>query len=780
MDRRSMQILELDKIIAMLREKCATSMGRERADALFPRTDREEVLDLHAQTREAVELLGKETPPLSGLTDIGPEISRAGKGGTLDGVQLHRVALFLRGSMQLKRFLDAKAPPESWLFLAAQGLAELPRLEAQLRQAVDGEGNVLDSASAELRNLRRKLEAARGRLRERLDAMIKSPALQKYLQEPLVTQRNGRYCLPVKSEWRAQVPGVVHDQSASGATLFIEPMAAVELSNEITRLEKMEQAEVERILRELSQQVGSHSQELETALAAVADIDFVLARARLAVDMKATGPEIRGDNRLRLAQARHPLLPAGEAVPVTVVLGGDYNVLVITGPNTGGKTVTLRTVGLLCLMAQCGLWLPVAEGSFVPVYDNIFADIGDEQSIEQSLSTFSGHMKNIIAILAGATGNSLVLLDELGAGTDPAEGAALAIAILNQLKTTGASVLATTHYSELKAYAWTEPGVQNASMEFDVETLRPTYRLIIGAPGKSNAFEIALRLGLDRGVVERAKTLLHSDVLRTEDVLASLEAQRRQTERELARAREEREQAEALRQNYEQQLARLEQKQERLWQKAVEESNELLRRTRLQAEELLAELRAAEAQNVNIDDLARRVREGLKPLPGPGLPKVPDGSPPDPGDLKPGQSVRVLSLDKTGTFVARSGDEAIVQVGIMKVNVKFEDLRLVSAPARPEPDKVSGRVDTGIASISPQIDLRGKLVDEACLELDRYLDAALLAGLSQVHIIHGKGTGALGRGIREFLRTHSAVADFRYGSAGEGGSGVTVATIKSQ
>lgn len=781
MNLRSLRLLELDKIIGMLGEKCATSMGEARARGVCPHTDWDQVQSLQEQTREGVDLLSKEEPSLSGLVDIGQEISRAGKGAMLDATQLYKVAIFLSGSMALKRFMDKKAPRDSWMFLAAQGLVELPNLIAQLDRAVDREGNVLDTASSELRSIRRKLDTAHSRLRDRLDSMIKSATIQKYLQESLITQRNGRYCLPVKSECRAQVPGVVHDQSASGATLFIEPLVAVDTSNEITGLERQEQAEIEKILRELSGQVGNYSDDMGVALESAGDLDLVLARGKLALAMDAQGPEVRRDNKLRLVQARHPLLPSKEVVPITLTLGGDYSVLVVTGPNTGGKTVTLKTVGLFCLMAQCGLWLPVSPGSSVPVYSNIFADIGDEQSIEQSLSTFSSHMTNIIKILDQADQNSLVLLDELGAGTDPAEGAALATALLDQLKNAGVSVVATTHYSELKAYAWTESGVQNASVEFDVETLRPTYRLIIGTPGKSNAFEIALRLGLKADIVEMSRKLLTSDSRRTEDMLASLEAQRIRTEQELARAREEREQAQAMRRGFEESLAKLEQQQAKTLEAARQKGNDLLRNARYQAEELLKELRKAQKQAPNVDDLARRTREVLKPLPGPESKVSRVGDPPDPDKLKPGQQLKVLSLDKTGTFIAlNSSEEAMVQIGIMKVAVKITDLRLVSA-ARKEESTSSGRGVTkssSIATISPEIDVRGSMVDEASIQLDKYLDAAMLAGLAQVHIIHGKGTGALGRGLQEYLRDHIAVEEFRYGGAGEGGSGVTVVKIK--
>src|SRR5690554_3568258 len=778
MHPRSLRLLELNKIIDLLKEKCATPMGVKLAEDLRPHTNRNRVLDLQSQTTEAVKLLVKEEPSLYGLSDISFAVGRAQKGGMLDPGQLYAVANFLAGSTTLKRFMDKHAVKDSWIYLSAQGLVDLPHLTTELNRTVDRDGNVLDTASSELRSLRRKLDIAHSRLRDRLDSMVKSSKTQKYLQDPLVTQRAGRYCLPVKAEYRAQVPGVVHDQSSSGATLFIEPMAAVQTSNEITQLERQEQTEVERVLRELSQEVGSHGEGIFMALEAVAELDFALARAKLALDMDATGPEIRGDRHLQLLNCRHPLLPTKEVVPTTITLGDEYSVLVITGPNTGGKTVTLKTVGLFCLMAQCGLWLPVSSGSCVPVYNNIFADIGDEQSIEQSLSTFSSHMTNIIQILEEANTNSLVLLDELGAGTDPAEGAALATALLNQLKQAKISVVATTHYSELKAYAGTEPGVQNASMEFDLETLRPTYRLMIGTPGKSNAFEIALRLGLGAQVVDRARGLLNTDTRRTEDLLTALEGQRLEAEANLARAQEEREQAEKLRRKYQQKWEDLEQRQENLLERAREKSNDLLRNSRYQAEQILADSHQAN-ETVIADDLADKTREALKPVAVQREKRSGAGTPPKLEALKPGLQVKVLSLDKTGTVVSVSPpDEVVVQVGIMKVTLKATDLRLSSFQKKESPKPGRNVTKTAAADVSPEIDLRGKMVDEAGIEIDKFLDLAMLSGLNQVHIIHGKGTGALGKGVQEFLKTHPAVASFRYGKAGEGGSGVTVVTLK--
>ncbi len=775
MHQRSLRLLELDKITDMLREKCATAMGEDLAATIKPTADYSLVLDLQQQTCQAADVLCKESPPLSGLTDIGDEISRAGKGSVLDPQSLFKVAGFLAASTSLLRFMKKHAVDDSWLSLTAYGLVDLPQLLEDLRRAVDWDGNVLDTASNELRSLRRKIETSESRLRSKLDSMIKSSSIQKYLQEPLVTQREGRFCLPVKSECRGQVPGVVHDQSASGATLFIEPLSVVDFSNEMSSLRHQEEEEIKRILRDLSGRIGSHREDLAMALDAAGKIDFAFAKAKLGLAMKGTPPEIRRDGRLVLNNARHPLLLAKEVVPTTIILGGDYSVLVITGPNTGGKTVTLKTAGLFCLMAQCGMWLPVSQGSCVPVYTNIYADIGDEQSIEQSLSTFSSHMTNIVQILEQADGDSLVLLDELGAGTDPAEGAALATAILGKLKSTGISVVATTHYSELKAYATTEPGVQNASVEFDIETLRPTYRLIIGSPGKSNAFEIALRLGLNPKVVSSSRQLLNTDTRRTEDLIASLEAKRIEVERTLVEAKAELEQAEKARMISEQHLQKLEEQQGKLLEQARQKSNELLRSARFEAEALLTELRQAQSGVENLDQLSRKVREQLKPLPGSAPPQK--GTAPQPAQLPAGQPVRVLSLNKTGNIVSLlSEEEAIVQVGIMKVNVKLTDLRLTEEEAV----KGKGRsiVSTSAATISSEINLRGQMVEEACLHLEKYMDSAMLAGLAQITVIHGKGTGALGRGIQEYLKAHPSVSGFRYGVAGEGGSGVTVVAIK--
>ena len=772
MDSRSIRLLELNKIIDMLGQACATAMGVELAAAVVPRTEPDIVDQLLRQTAEAVAVLSKDSPPFSGLTDVRDDVVRAGKQGVLDASQLHRIGVFLTGSKKLKRHVLRLGEQDSFLWLAAQGLVELEDLAKSLAAAVDNDGNVLDSASTELRGIRRRLENGRAKLRDKLDSMVKSPAIQKHLQESLVTQRNGRFCLPVKSESKAQVPGVVHDQSASGATLFVEPMAVVDINNDLARMQREEEQEMFRILSDLSLAVGRHVDEIIAAVQSVADLDLVFARGKLALSMNAVKPEV--DQALFIDKGRHPLLPQDEVVPITVGLGGEFTSLVITGPNTGGKTVTLKTIGLFCLMAQCGLWVPARQCT-VPVYKGIYADIGDEQSIEQSLSTFSSHMTSIVSILKEADDKSLVLLDELGAGTDPVEGAALATSLLDYFREKGTSVVATTHYSELKEYAWTEPGVQNASVEFDVETLRPTYRLLMGTPGKSNAFEIARRLGLPEDVVKGARQRMQGDSRRVEDMLASLEAKRLETEKHLTVAREKKLETDKVLASYQKRLDQLRKEREKLLERARQKANEVVVKARQEADQLLAELRQA-STDANTTELERQIRERLKPTSASGQTAHAPGQAPDKDSLKPGQRVRVVSLDKVGNVAGFHGNQVVVQIGIIKANVDSEDLRVAAAAPREEPAKGVAKVDS--SQFSPRLDLRGMQVEEAIASIDQFLDRAVLAGMEEVSLIHGKGTGALGKGIQKWLKGHSAISEFRFGGAGEGGTGATIVRLK--
>jgi DNA mismatch repair protein MutS2 len=660
------------------------------------------------------------------------------------------------------------------------GLVPIPSLFGEIGRCIDDEGLVRDSASPELARIRQKQRTLANRIRDRLDSLIHSQAAQKMLQDPIVTLRGGRYVVPVKSEYRSQFQGIVHDQSASGATVFMEPAFAVELNNELRLAEQAEQAEIERILRSLSEAVASHAGQLLHNLEVIAELDAIFARAKFSRAIGGTEPIINDRGFIRIKQGRHPLL-SGEVVPIDVWLGDDFHVLVITGPNTGGKTVTLKTVGLFCLMAQAGLHVPAHDGSELAVFSGIYADIGDEQSIEQSLSTFSSHMTNIIEILQAVTPNSLVLLDELGAGTDPAEGAALATVILEYLRVRGVRTIATTHYSELKNYAYGNPDVENASVEFDVETLRPTYKLAIGVPGRSNAFAISQRLGLDASLVEAAQELLGADHVRTEDLIGEIERDRRQT----AQAREE---AEALRREYERlrseyarRLQALEEEKDAVLAEARAEQERLLAEARSELDRLLGEVRRLERGEA--EEQVKLARERIisqqedlaKQRPKPAAKEGPT-------QLKPGEQIRIKSLRQLGYVLEppTASGEVLVQAGIMKITVPVHDLERVDQ----QPAKVVNRShSTGTSRLSKsstirsELDIRGKTVEEGLALLDKYLDDAFLSSLARVRIIHGKGTGALRAAVKDYLRSHPFVKDFQDGAPNEGGSGVSVVEL---
>ncbi|HHW42549.1 MAG TPA: endonuclease MutS2, partial [Desulfotomaculum sp.] len=624
---------------------------------------------------------------------------------------------------------------------------------------------------------------ARQQVRERLERIIRSPAYQKYLQDPIVTIREGRYVVPVKQEHRAQVPGIIHDQSSSGATLFIEPMAVLESNNEVRRLEVAEKQEITRILGDLSAGVAAAAEEISLSLEALGRLDLIMARARYSQDLDAWSPRILSGAMLDLRQARHPLL-SGAVVPVSIHLGRDFDTLVITGPNTGGKTVTLKTVGLLVLMAQSGLHIPAAEGSEMGIFQEVFADIGDEQSIEQSLSTFSSHLTNIVHILRHAGPDSLVLLDELGAGTDPTEGAALAQAILERLHGMGAKTVATTHYSELKNFAYARERVENASVEFDAVTLRPTYRLLIGKPGRSNAFEIAARLGLDGELVERARHFMTAEQIQVADLMQRLERTRQEAEQELERAREMRREAESFKERYRVLQEELTARREAILSRAKEEARSLVRGARREAEEAVRELRerlSAETAREREEAIraARRKLGGMQEQLQSGSPTRPAGDGAVPEAVAVGQTVFLPRFNQQGVVTALSQDDEVqVQVGMIKINVPLTDLRLVAGEKA-----AAGEVRTGsllqdkARAVSTRLDLRGMRAEEALAEVEKYLDDATLAGLSRVYLVHGKGTGALRAAVQQQLKGDPRVKSFRLGEQGEGGLGVTVVEL---
>ncbi|MBE3588045.1 MAG: endonuclease MutS2 [Thermoanaerobacteraceae bacterium] len=784
MDERTLKRLEYDKILERLAGYALSPLGRERALALRPVTDRQVILTWQAQTTQGRELLRLDPhADLGGWYDIRRAVAGAARGMVLEPEDLFAVGQTLAACRRIKHFFAERPHRYPLLEEIAAEIGHFATLEKRITAAILPGGEVADQASPDLAAVRRRLAHARQQVRERLEGIIRSPAYQKYLQDPIVTIREGRYVVPVKQEYRAQVPGIIHDQSSSGATLFIEPMAVLESNNEVRRLEVAEKQEIARILGELSAGVASAAEEISTSLEALGRLDLIMARARYSQDLDAWSPRILPGAMLDLRQARHPLL-SGEVVPVSIHLGLDFDTLVITGPNTGGKTVTLKTVGLLVLMAQSGLHIPAGEGSGIGIFQEVFADIGDEQSIEQSLSTFSSHLTNIVHILRHAGPDSLVLLDELGAGTDPTEGAALAQAILERLHGMGAKTVATTHYSELKNFAYARERVENASVEFDAVTLRPTYRLLIGKPGRSNAFEIAARLGLDGELVERARHFMTTEQIQVADLMQQLERTRQEAEQELERAREMRREAESFKERYRALQEELTARREAILSSARDEARSLVKRARQEAEEAVRELRerlAAEAAREREEAIraARRKLGGMQERLQAGPPAPPAGDGAVPEAVAVGQTVFLPRFNQQGVVTALSQDDEVqVQVGMIKINVPLTELRLV-----PGEKAATGEVRTGsllqdkARAVSTRLDLRGMRAGEALAEVEKYLDDATLAGLSRVYLVHGKGTGALRAAVQQQLKGDPRVKSFRPGEQGEGGLGVTVVEL---
>lgn len=778
--------MELDKVLAKLEEHCISTLGAERVRFLQPSHDLVVVSRRQVATSEADRLLG-HYPDLSlgNIYDIREDMARAAVGGLLEGHQLLRVAVTLASGRRLRQFFWGLEGSWPVCREIVGRISDLRHLEKAIEAAIGPDGLVLDQATPKLASLRRQIRKLQERIKERLDSYLRSPEMQKYLQDNLYTVRNDRYVLPVKQEYRQQVPGLVHDQSASGATLFIEPMTLVEINNELHRLQAAEAREIEAILQNLSELVGQEKESLTLTLEALGEIDFTIAKGRLSREMAAQAPRLNKSGRWRISRGRHPLL-GGQVVPVSLALGEDFDTLVITGPNTGGKTVTLKTVGLFTLMAQCGLHLPAASGTEIDATAAVYADIGDEQSIEQSLSTFSSHMSQIVSIFKEITPGSLVLLDELGAGTDPTEGAALAMAILDHLTRMGARTVATTHYSELKAYAYATERVENAAVEFDSHTLQPTFKLLIGTPGESNAFAIASRLGLRANVIQRARSLLGEEDRRVSRLISGLTEDKRVSERERLQAEQLRNEAEAMRAEQEKRWQEWQQQAAAQMQKVREEARHLVRRARAQTREIMARLdkELAEASLKEQQKAARKARRQLQDLEDEMETELekyrpaPAGEPPE--DLQVGDKVLLHTWGQVGEVLIPPSDqgEVLVQVGVMKLNVNLQDLRSVTA--RPKKEAAGAGWTVQVAAndaVSPEINLRGLTVAEACHQVDKYLDDAVLAGLNQVSLIHGKGTGTLRVALQKYLGEHPLVKSFRLGGAGEGGSGVTVVDI---
>lgn len=782
MNSKVFKTLEWDKVIAMLVKHAATSLGKVQVEELAPYSTYDEILIHQAETDEACTILRlKGSAPFGGIRDIRSAIARARIGGGLSGHELVDISTTVHGSRRLKKFILAMAEAEPVERLAgwAEPIVELKPMEDEINLCLDDQGEVLDSASSELRRLRHEIRSAEQRVKDRLEQMIRNNSTQKMLQETLITTRNGRYVLPVKQEYRGVFGGIIHDQSASGATLFIEPEAVVALTNQLRETKLKEEREIERILLRLSGLVAQSAEELSLNISCLAHLDFVFAKASLAGEMKAIRPVMNEEHRLRLRKARHPLIPREIVVPTDVELGASFSSLIITGPNTGGKTVTLKTIGLLSIMAMAGLQVPAEEGSELCLFTEIFADIGDEQSIEQNLSTFSSHMTNIIDILAKFGADSLVLFDELGAGTDPTEGAALAMAILDHVHEIGARLVATTHYSELKAYAYDRPGVMNASVEFDVASLSPTYRLLVGVPGRSNAFAISERLGLSKEIIAKAKSEVKEEDVQVEKMIASLEANRKKAEAEKIHAEALKREAETLRKQYEDLQKRFELDKERLLKQAMKEADDIVKKAKQEAEEVIAELRRMSLERKSgvkeheFIELKRRLDQAV---PTPAV--KPSSAKKKIEKIEPGDEVQVASLGQKGFVVELlSGGEALVQIGIMKMKVKLNDLSVVQEKKAEKQVHLTS-VKRAKEDVRAELDLRGTNVEEAIVEIDRYLSEAMLAGYHQIHLIHGKGTGVLRIGVQDYLSRNRLVKSYRNGSFGEGGNGVTVVELK--
>ncbi|MFC7783044.1 MULTISPECIES: endonuclease MutS2 [unclassified Rossellomorea] len=785
MNSKVLKTLEFDKIKELLKQYAASALGHARVSALMPSVEYEEITALHEETDEAMTVLRlKGHAPLGGIFDIRPHVKRAQIGGMLSPSEFVQVASTIRASRKLTLFVEELLEEEVDIPLLQEKMGTvipLPYLEQDIRKVVDDNGGILDTASEALRTIRTQLRANEGRIREKLERMIRSSNAQKMLSDAIITIRNDRYVIPVKQEYRGQYGGIIHDQSSSGQTLFIEPEAIVQLNNQLRELRLKEQTEIEKILQELSESVQESGEELLLIVSVLSDIDFMFTKAKFGRSIKGSKPTINNERRVRLNKARHPLLPIDEAVANDIELGTDFSSIVITGPNTGGKTVTLKTLGLTSLMAQAGLPIPALDGSEVGVFRTIYADIGDEQSIEQSLSTFSSHMVNIVDILKKVDHESLVLFDELGAGTDPQEGAALAISILDEVHGTGARVVATTHYPELKAYGYNREGVVNASVEFNVETLSPTYKLLLGVPGRSNAFEISKRLGLSDPVIQRAKSHIGTDSKEVENMIASLEDSRRQGERELEEAHELLRQAEKMHKDMQKQMMEYYEKKDTLYEKAQQKATEVVEKAKAEAEQVIKDLRkmqkekSAQIKEHELIQAKKQLEEAAPKLKTSGQKKKVNQTK---HELKPGDEVKVLSFDQKGHLVERvSAKEWQVQMGIMKMKVKESDLEFIQSQQKVE-TKPLATVKGKDFHVSLELDLRGERFENALSRVEKYIDDALLAGYPRVSIIHGKGTGALRQGVQEYLKNHRSVKNIRFGDAGEGGTGVTVVQFK--
>lgn len=792
MDEKTLKALEFNKIKKLLMAETQSNLGRKKAENLMPIYNKTEIEFLQGETKEAIQAIMKRgTAPLFGINDLSQYISRLNIGGSLSAGALLKISDTLRVSRDLKKYIGEDEGDRDSHYPILEGeideLFTYKRLEDEINKAIISEIEIADNASRALANIRREIKKKDSDIREKLNRIINSTNYEKYLQDSVVTIRDGRFVIPVKAEYKSNVQGIVHDTSSSRATVFMEPMVVVNLNNEIRDLESKEQEEIERILTQLSDIARETTNELEKNQDILQNMDFVFAKARLALNQNATEPIMNEDRFIDIREARHPLLEKDKVVPIDMNLGKDFNTLVITGPNTGGKTVSLKTVGLITLMAQSGLHIPAAINSQIGIFKNIYVDIGDEQSIEQSLSTFSSHMTNIVRILDEVDGNSLVLFDELGAGTDPTEGAALAMAILDHLLSKGIRTIATTHYSQLKIYALNTENVVNGSVEFDIESLSPTYRLSIGVPGKSNAFEISRRLGLSDKLISEARNLVSEESLDFEEVLQSMDRDRKEAEKYKLEAEKDQKEIDRLRLEIEEYESKTEEMRERILRKAREEARDILRGAKDESDEIIRDLRSItndieRERNISIEEKRKRMQNKLgeveSELSSEILSVKADKAV---KDLKLGESVKILAFDQIGevqTLPDEKG-EFQVRVGIMTVNTDINSVIRVESQGETEVKTRRKNIRNRKKNIvSNSIDLRGKALDEAILEVDKYIDDAYMAGLKTLEVIHGKGTGVLRDGIRNYLNTNYHVKSHRLGDFNEGGDGVSIVYLK--
>lgn len=791
MNKKTLAKLEYNKIIELLTDHASSFSGKELCRRLKPMTSLSDIQIAQEETGAAfTRIVKKGRPSFGGCNPVNDSLRRLEIGGSLGSGELLRICKLLETAGRAKTYgrHDNADDTEDCLDSYFAQLNPVSILTTEIRRCIIEEDEISDEASPALKHIRRQMAQINDKVHATLSGMVNG-SLRTYLQDPIITMRGDRYCIPVKAEYRSQVPGMIHDQSSTGSTLFIEPMAVVKLNNDLKELYGKEQEEIQVILARLSADAAEYISDIQTDYTVLRTLDFIFAKGSLAIDMNASLPLFNTEGRIHIREGRHPLLDKRSVVPITLTLGDTFDLLIVTGPNTGGKTVSLKTIGLFTLMGQAGLHIPALDRSELAVFTEVYADIGDEQSIEQSLSTFSSHMTNIVSFLKKVDDQSLVLFDELGAGTDPTEGAALAISILNHLHMRGIRTMATTHYSELKVYALSTPGVENASCEFDVETLRPTYHLLIGIPGKSNAFAIAGKLGLPNFIIEDAKTRLTEQDESFEDILTDLETSRRTIEKEQETIASYKREIERLKQETQKKQEKLEEQRDRILREANEKAHAILAEAKETADETMRNFHKFGKANISAAEMERERERIRKKMESTRIGMMKEPAKPKkeykPSDFKLGESVKVLSMNINGTVASLPDNKGnlTVQMGILRSQVNISDLEIIDeTPAYlKKTTRAGGKGKIKMSkslSVSTEINLLGKTVDEAVAELDKYLDDASLAHLSSVRIVHGKGTGALRKGIHQYLRRQKHVRSFRLGEFGEGDAGVTIAELK--